>query len=66
MDKLQLTIVTPNEMIFDGEADRVMVRTLEGDVPFCRATSITPLRSQRVKAGSRSMIKCAARASMAV
>ncbi len=32
MDKLQLAIVTPNEMIFDGEADRVMVRTLEGEV----------------------------------
>ncbi len=32
MDKLQLTIVTPDEMVFDGDADRVLVRTTEGEV----------------------------------
>ena len=32
MDKLQLTIVMPTEKVFEGEADRVMVRTTEGEV----------------------------------
>ena len=32
MDKLQLTIVMPTEKVFEGEAERVMVRTTEGEV----------------------------------
>ena len=32
MDKLQLTIVMPTEKVFEGEAERVMVRTMEGEV----------------------------------
>ena len=32
MDKLQLTIVTPCEEIYNGEAEAVLVRTTEGDV----------------------------------
>ena len=32
MDKLQLVIVTPCEKMFEGEADRVLVRTVQGDV----------------------------------
>lgn len=32
MDKLQLIIVTPTEKAFEGEAERVMVRTTEGEV----------------------------------
>ena len=32
MAKLQLTIVMPTEKVFEGEADRVMVRTTEGEV----------------------------------
>ncbi len=31
MDKLRLTIVMPTEKIYDGEVDRVMVRTVEGE-----------------------------------
>ena len=32
MDKLSLMIVMPTEKIYEGEADRVMVRTTGGDV----------------------------------
>ena len=32
MAKLQLTIVMPTEKVFEGEVDRVMVRTTEGEV----------------------------------
>lgn len=32
MDKLRLIIVTPREKIYDGEADRVLVRTVQGEV----------------------------------
>jgi len=32
MDKLHLIIVMPTQKIYDGEADRVMVRTATGDV----------------------------------
>ena len=32
MDKMQLVIVTPCEKVYDGEADRVLVRAAEGEV----------------------------------
>ena len=31
MDKLKLIIVMPTEKVYEGEADRVMVRTTEGE-----------------------------------
>ncbi len=32
MDKLKLTIVMPTQQMYEGEADRVMVRTTEGEI----------------------------------
>lgn len=32
MSKLKLTIVMPTEMIYEGEADRIMVRAAMGDM----------------------------------
>ena len=32
MATIKLKIVTPEEMIFDGDADRIVVRTVQGDV----------------------------------
>ena len=32
MDKLKLSIVMPTQRVYEGEAERVMVRTTEGEV----------------------------------
>ena len=32
MEKLKLTIVMPTQQMYEGEADRVMVRTTEGEI----------------------------------
>lgn len=32
MDKLKLSVVMPTEKVYEGEADRVMVRTTEGEI----------------------------------
>ena len=32
MSEFHLSIVTPERMFFDGEAERVVVRTISGDV----------------------------------